>query len=179
MSVKKLFNGDFLKFITKYKYVIIVAVVGLLLISFPTGKREESPASSNGELSDFSLEEFEKRVENVLRSCNGVGRAEVMLSIKSGAERVYAQEESYSTGRQERGESSDESEDSDKKPSILSVGSGKEEPVLIKQVYPKFRGAVIVCDGAENIKVCSEVTAAVASLTGLTVDKISVIKMKN
>ena len=179
VSVKKLFEGKFAKTVIKYKYIIVVAVVGILLLSFPTGEKELKSSASTGGMSEFSLAEFEKRVENILQSCHGVGRTKVILTVKSGPESVYAKEERYSTGKQEDGKSTDESRDGDSKPSILSVGSGREEPLVIKQVYPKFRGAVVVCDGADDIKVCGDITEAVSSLTGLTSDKISVIKMKN
>ncbi len=178
MSVKKIFGDGLVKTVVKYKYIIVIAVVGLLLLSFPSTKPEKSASDKN--ISEiFSLPEFEKRLENTLTSCRGVGRAKVILTIKSGPESVYAKEERQSSEKRGNGENSDESSDSDIKPSILSVGSGKEEPVVVKQVYPKFQGAVVVCDGADDIKVCSDVTTAVSALTGLTTDKISIIKMKN
>lgn len=167
MDVSKAMN-----FIGKYKYIIVVIAVGFLFMSFPSKKRQEVKMQSIE--NDFQTDEFEKRIEKALAVCEGVGRAEVILSVDSGPERVYAKEARKSTKEQ-----NDVTEnDSDTKPSILSEGSGRESPVLIKEIYPEFRGAMVICDGADSVGVRMEVTEAVASLTGLSSDRISVVKMK-
>lgn len=165
---------DLLKLVGKYKYIIVVIAVGLLLLSFPSEKSEGTEAlMSVG--TDFDVERFEKRIEKALASCDGVGRAQVILSVESGPESVYAREASQSLREQENMTESD----SDTKPSIMSEGSGRETPVIIKEVYPEFRGAMVICDGADSAAVRTKVTESVASLTGLTSDRISVMKMKN
>jgi membrane peptidoglycan carboxypeptidase len=44
--------------------------------------------------------------------------------------------------------------------------------------WPRFTGALIVCEGAGNASVRLALTQAVASLTGLTADRITVVKGK-
>ena len=61
----------------------------------------------------------------------------------------------------------------------LSKAGGGEEPVKIKTVGPAYRGALIVCDGADSAVVRLQVTQCVSALTGLSSNQISVIKMKN
>jgi len=158
--------------LTKYKYIIAVVVLGAILLSFPSG--EKTSVSTEYEMKDFDVNEFEKRIEKSLALCEGVGRVDVILSLNSGTEFVYAKESRQSV-REER--ETTES-DSDVKPSIMSEGSGREAPLLIKEKYPEFRGAMIVCDGAESTSVQARVCEAVMSLTGLSSDRISVIKMK-
>jgi len=51
--------------------------------------------------------------------------------------------------------------------------------VVIQKTYPEFLGAAIVCDGAEMSRVRTSITQTVSSLTGLSSDKITIIKMKN
>lgn len=161
------------KFIAKYKYIIAVIAAGLLLMSFPTGEKETGQTAPHG--ASFDINSFEKRIEKALSECEGVGRCEVILSIDSGPESVYAKEARESYREQESLTESD----SDTKPSIMSEGSGREVPVLIKELYPEFRGAVIICDGADSANLRTRVTEAVAALTRLGTDRISVIKMKN
>ena len=55
----------------------------------------------------------------------------------------------------------------------------RNENGLIRQVIsPKYRGAVIVCQGADDPVVQLAIVEAVSSTTGLGSDRISVLKMK-
>ena len=163
------------KFIVKYKYVIVVIAVGFFLLILPQGERNETEQKT-AKMS-FETGKFEKRVEEALSECSGVGRCEVILSIDSGPASIY-EKDSKKSERENEGGVMRES-DSDTKPSILSQGSGKESPLVIKEVYPEFRGAMIICDGAESPMVRTAITNSVMALTGLSADKISIIKMKN
>ncbi len=162
----------------KYKYAIIIMIVGLFLISFPNGKKEEA-VSQQATQNEFSTERIEKKLEKSLSECLGVGRVTVTLTLSSGSENIYAEEERKSVRMQENGEISDTNEEKDVKPQMVSEGSGKESALLIKQLTPKFCGALVVCDGADDVTVRAQITEAVISLTGLSSDRISVIKMKN
>ena len=56
-------------------------------------------------------------------------------------------------------------------------GAGKLQVMLtLKQVYPAYQGAVVVCQGGDKAAVRLAITEAVAALTGLSSDKISVVK---
>ena len=59
------------------------------------------------------------------------------------------------------------------------VGSGQQDVVITQQRYPLYQGAVVVCQGAGKASVRLAVTEAIAALTGLTSDKISVVKWKS
>lgn len=172
MNEKKERLSKLLQLAGRYKYVIAVIAAGLLLMSFPTSDKSGEEDVISGV--SFDINSFEKRIEKALSECEGVGRCEVILSIESGVENVYAREarESY------RAQESLTETDTDTKPSIMSEGSGRETPVLVKEMYPEFRGAVVICDGAEGAALRARVTEAVSALTGLGADRISVIKMK-
>lgn len=158
-------------FAGKYKYILLVIAVGVLLLTFPGGEKN---VKKNEKTESFNLQAFEKQVERVLSECEGVGRCKVMLSVESGPESVFAKEARESRREDERARESD----IDTRPSIMSGGSGGESPVLIKELYPEFRGAVVICDGADSASLRGKVVDAVSALTGLGSDRISVIKMK-
>lgn len=174
MNLKKTEFSKISAVLAKYKYVIVVLATGLMLLGFPSNN-EESADETVKNMIEFDVAAFEKRIENALSVCEGVGNVNIILSIESGAEKVYAKEEKRSIRKSD--EKTNES-DSEGKPSIISEGSGKEVPVLIKERYPEFRGAVVVCDGAERTDVRTSVIEAVGALTGLSSDRISVVKMK-
>ena len=51
--------------------------------------------------------------------------------------------------------------------------------IRLVKMYPVYQGAVVVCQGAGNSQVRLTVIDAVSVLTGLSSDKISVVKWKN
>ena len=171
---KKVISKKYTKLFDKYKYILVIIVAGMALLALPkdSGEKKDVPELSEG----IVLKDFEKKIKTSLSMCEGVGRCEVILSIESGSEKIYEKEARKSARENESGVVLEQ--DSDIKPSILSEGSGRESALVVKEVYPEFRGAVVVCDGAEKTEVKRAVTESVMALTGLSADKISIIKMK-
>ena len=62
---------------------------------------------------------------------------------------------------------------------LSSRESSRDAPVVVQTIYPTFRGAVVVAEGADAGSVKLDLVNAVSSLTGLGADKITVIKMKS
>ena len=48
--------------------------------------------------------------------------------------------------------------------------------MVTRTVYPTYRGALVVCQGADRAEVRLAVTEAVTALTGLTADRVTVAK---
>ncbi len=167
-------NESLVTYWKKYRYFFIVILAGIVLMLFtlPSGeeKAQEKPAAEEG----FNLEEFEEQICSSLSAIEGVGRIEVMLSLETSEESVYASDVSQSS--QSSGENSS-SENYQSTMSILSDGSYGETPVLVTSNYPTFRGAVVICDGADSSTVRLELTEALSSLCGISSDHISVLKM--
>ncbi len=163
----------------QYKYLIVIVVAGLIVLMIPSAGNKEKNDEIIKEEEVFNLVEFEKRIEDVLSNGAGVGRVKVVITIKSGMEHVYAEEmKSNTREQQENGDIIDVDVDSDRKPSILSKSNGGEEPVIIKKIYPEFLGAAVVCDGADNPEVELYIIDVISSLTGISSDRVTVIKMK-
>ena len=60
---------------------------------------------------------------------------------------------------------------------VPSEGGGSgDAPVVTRTVYPTYRGALVVCQGGDRAEVKLAVTEAVAALTGLSADRITVAK---
>ena len=51
--------------------------------------------------------------------------------------------------------------------------------MTVKRVLPVFRGAVVLCDGADDASVRLSVTQAVSTVCGIGADKVTVLKMKS
>ena len=160
-----------LETLKKYRLPALVVLAGVVLMLLPTGTKTDK-AEDTAEDEGFSLTETERRMAEVIGAIDGVGRVKVMLTLRSGETLSLAEDSSASQGsggdvRQER--------------QVLTVnrGSGKQEVVVTQRMYPVYQGAVVVCQGAGNSQVRLMVIDAVSVLTGLSSDKISVVKWKN
>ena len=102
-----------------------------------------------------------------LSEIEGAGRVELMLSLEQTGEAVYAVNTRESSGA---------SESRERDVAVVSSSGYGETPVTVKNVLPTFRGAVVLCDGAENAAVRLAVTQAVETVCGLTSDRITVLK---
>lgn len=154
----------------KYKFMLIVIAAGLLLLLLPTGSDSGGDGGAAGEpdYDTFELAALERQISDALAQISGVGKTEVVLTLGSTMETVY-----QTDGREE------EDADSSSRESetvFENAGSGVQTAVVRERIYPKFRGALIVCDGAASANVRFEVTRAVAALTGLSSDRITVLR---
>ena len=122
--------------------------------------------SSTEEIRDIQAE-----MEDILGAMGGVGQVKVMLTVDSDGERQLAQdtELTYSGSAESPEDYSRRSE------TVLTDGEG-DGKVVTRTLYPTYRGALVVCQGGDRADVRLAVTEAVASLTGLSADRITVAK---
>ena len=59
---------------------------------------------------------------------------------------------------------------------VVVSGGGEEAVVVTREIYPQFRGALVVCQGADDPAVRLAVIEAVSALTGLGSDRVCVIR---
>lgn len=158
--------------LSRYKYIFFIILAGVLLLALPTTE-EKSRASGQCESAleeDFSVEALEQKLADTLSEIDGAGQVRVMLTVESGMKRVFAQDGNL---EQEKDAIYRETQTV-----VVSTGSGKQETVLVQQVYPTFQGALVVASGGGDPAVRLKLTEAVAALTGLGTDKISICKGK-
>ncbi len=158
-----------INFIKKYKYAAIILLVGLILMLLPTGKKVETAPKSNLEQKEEE-KQINEELEKILSQIAGAGEVQVLLSVASGEETVYQTDNRLSQSEESSNTQTD---------TVTVTDSDRNETGLIKQtVSPVYRGALIVCEGADSAVVRLAIVEAVANITGLKADKISVIKMK-
>ena len=154
----------------RYKYAALVALIGAGLLLWPSGKGGTEAVlrqqSSTEETRDIQVE-----MEDILGTISGVGQVKVMLTVDSDGERQLAQdtELTYSGSAESPEDYSRRSE------TVLTDGEG-DGTVVTRTLYPTYRGALVVCQGGDRADVRLAVTEAVASLTGLSADRITVAK---
>ena len=143
----------------KNKYVILLLVVGVILIIYPSGKKTRV-AESPKEEPRFSVSEAEKKLEDILSSLEGAGNVKVMLSVKDEGRRVIARDsETSESGGDER------RRDVSEKTVVISSGSSREEAVTLGYIYPEYLGALVAAEGAGSAQIRLDITESVSAVT--------------
>lgn len=149
---------------SKYKYVLLVLLAGLVLMSLPEDAEEDDPISEPVQLASSSPAE---ELEHILSQIEGVGKVQVMLTEASGAETVYQTDEDTSADGSIRVET------------VIISDEARAEQGLVKTVTPPvYLGAIVVCQGADRPAVQLAIIQAVSNVTGIGTDRITVLKMK-
>ncbi len=163
----------------KYKYAALVALIGAGLLLWPglgSGEaaprlgRKDPPARSTQ--SGWDLGTVQTEMEEILGAMDGVGQVKVMLTVDSDGERQLAQDTQLSYS----GDTAAPEDYSRKSETVRLDGSGGDEAVVVRTTYPTYRGALVVCQGGGSAEVRLAVTGAVAALTGLPTDRVTVAK---
>lgn len=151
----------------KYKYVLLVVLVGIFLMVLPEGRKENTEPVHREQTQQTPSIDVE--LEEILSQIRGVGKVKVMITEASAAQTVY-QTDTDTTASGENTSSRVET---------VVIGSGSSREGLISTVTPPvYLGVVVVCQGGDQPNVKLAVVQAVAAVTGVGTDHISVLKMK-
>ena len=113
-----------------------------------------------------SVPDTEKRLEEALRSVEGVGEVKVVI--------YYAGSESRTIAR----DKVEETDDAGKRYEEKVVFGRDSEPVVLRENSPEIRGVLIVAQGGGNTAVRARLISAAQALLGVEAHKIEVLKMK-
>lgn len=151
---------DFLRkageFVSKYRWAVLILLLGVVLMLIPSSKKTEDQATTTETAPESS--DMAEELETILAQIKGVGKVQVLLSLEAGQTTVYR---------------------IDGDGTVIVTDADRAQNGLVERVEsPKYRGAVIVCQGADSPNVRLSIVEAVASVTGLGTDRITVLKMK-
>lgn len=157
-------------FFKKYRYAVLVLVIGLILITIPTSKSSDNTAEIAKETVSVTQKNTDEQLSALLSQIDGAGEVEVMLTVAEGEEIVYQENTDIS--------SNDDSYSS-RTDTVTITDSQKDQVGLIRQVIPpRYLGAIVLCQGADDPTVKLAIVDAVSKITGLGANCISVLKMK-
>lgn len=158
----------------RYKYAALVALIGVGLLLWPglpdVGSGKDEKIEAHISASSEGTENLQKEMEEILGTMSGVGQVRVMLTVDSDGERQLAQDTQLSYS----GDTAAPEDYSRTSETVLTGGSGGA--VVIRTLYPTYRGALVVCEGGDRAEVRLAVTEAVTALTGLSSDRVTVAK---
>ncbi len=148
--------------VKKYRYPILVLLAGLLLMMLPGKQAEKSTPEPELSVTQPQKQDLAQELQSILMQIKGVGKVQVLLTQAAG--------ELYQYQQDEKGDGWDTV--------IITDENRNQNPILSQVLPPTYLGAVIVCQGAGTPEVKLAVVEAVSKATGLSSDKITVLKMK-
>lgn len=137
------------------------------------------------EIEDFGgdyTEDMENKLKQILSSMDQVGKAEVLITLKTSEEKIVEKDhpvtrsntdEADSEGGRRAVNNLDSGETT-----VYETDSGKSTPYVIRTASPQIEGVVVVCEGAGTGSVSHNITEAIQALFGIEAHKIKVVKMK-
>ena len=157
----------------RYKYAVAVVLIGAALLLWPNGKEDTATTDDTLKLQETEMaQDLPSELEEILATMSGVGQVRVLLTQESDGERQLAQDTELTYS----GNTAAPEDYSRRSEAVLVDGASGNETVVIKKTYPTYRGALIVCQGGDRPEIQLAVTQAVAVLTGLPADRITVAK---
>ena len=162
------FSSKCMEYIKKYRYVVLVLLAGLFLMALPEGDEEKTETVQ--EQTAETEKSLQDSLAEILSQIDGAGKEKVLLTEAAGEETLYQTDEDITQS---------ENSSDIRRETIIITNSQRDEAGLVQQVNPPvYQGAIIVCQGAGSASVRLAIVKAVSSVTGLTSDRITVLKMK-
>ena len=145
----------------RYRYAILVLVLGVVLMIIPGKTEDKTDVPTNAPTATQS--DMEQRLEEILSQISGAGKVSVMVTEAEGELTLYQQDSDSSGGLD----------------TVIITDGNRNQQGLIQQILPRtYQGVIVVCQGANSASVRLNIIEAVSKVTGLGTDKIVVLKMK-
>ena len=148
--------------IKKSKSIIVLAVIagiGIILILF--GSISIRDSTNNEKVLDHIeyTSQLENKIESFLLSIEGIKKVDVIITLDTSNEHVYAQNQSTYD--------------------FLTINSNNgESPVYITEIYPTVRGVAISCTGGDRDDVKMKITKLVSAYLGISSNRIEIVPIK-
>ena len=166
--------------------LIAVSVIVLIMLSlkdvFYTGSQNEiKEENETMEINnDEYVKELEGRLKTVLATVDGVGKVDVMITLKASAEKIALKDIPVSsdiTNEEKAGGDKKQQTNSKSEESTIYEENGKDKvPYVVKEIEPQIMGVVVVSQGGDNPTVKKEIIEAVQVLFGIETHMIKVMK---
>ncbi|MCR5542133.1 MAG: stage III sporulation protein AG [Ruminococcus sp.] len=159
----------------RLKIAVVLGAAGMLMIMLselvPESKDKPEKAMPQTETTDS--DDFRKRTERelkeLLEQIEGVGECEVMISLESSTEYIYA--ENISRFTEDNADRRSEKLDED---IVITENGGTRQPLIRKVIDPQIGGVVIVCEGGGDISINERVQKAVSTALNISSTRVCV-----
>ncbi len=167
----------------KSAIIIFIGFLGIAMI-FVSGLFPDSPEAEPQEEEEitYTADDYRRQLEAelsaIISRIDGAGEVSILITMETTTEDVYAvekkTEEKTSQSTSGEGGDSDGEYKEENKYVTVKRKDGSEDAVLRKQIMPRIRGVLVVCDGGGNSVVKEKITQAVSGVLNISGGKIFV-----
>ena len=173
-KIIKNFNKD-----KKIKLIMLSGFLGIILIFLSENNKSGSIKQHCDEYyttvnMETRIIKTEEKLSNLISHIEGVGNCKIMVTYENDIEYVYANESKIFSDINDLEEEKIQRKISKEDHIVIIDSEHGKEALKIKEIQPKVRGVVVVCDGANNIKVCQEIINTVTVALNISSTKIYV-----
>lgn len=164
------------------KVIVIMGLVGIgliLLSGLLPEKGEAEDIDTNSQVAYVSLAQYENDLEqslaDIISSIDGAGKTRVMLTMDSTVEQVYATDKIMSQ-KDSVSNNTETNKDTSANSTYITVelSDGTQQTVLLKEIQPKVRGVLVVCNGGDDSVVKEKIVDAVTKALDISSSRVSV-----
>lgn len=166
-------------------FIGILVGVLLLVIALPQSGRSKqdqaemtlSPKEETEE--SGAAEKMEQKLQEVLEQVEGIGRVQVMITLKSSGKKTVEKDESVSEEKTGGGaeEVGNEVKRTEKTTVFSRDSDGTETPFVIEETAPQVEGVLVAAQGGDNLTVAEDILDAAQVLFGVEAHKIKIMKL--
>lgn len=146
-----------------------LALVLLVLSEWPAS-RAKSEAAEPAQPQVYA-KQMESRLADLIRSIEGAGKTQVLVTLRTGEETVWARNDSMNS-------EADASRVQSEQTYVLVRSGSDETGLLLKTITPAVQGVAVVCEGADDPQVQQRITQTVTAALGIGAGHVSVVKME-
>ncbi len=163
--------------IKNYYWLGALLLFGVILLLFgDTETKEIQPPEEKIVIEELEAE-YEQRLVRLIEQVDGAGATQVMVTIESGGEKVYA-----------KAQNSDEQinsgpDDIDTKVGystdyiIVEDENGNDTALVEKEYEPSVKGVAVLCEGGDESAVVADITELVEVVMGISSNSVFVGKL--
>ncbi len=148
------------KKVLEYGFIVFLMIAVFLFVLSTFSDSSDKAAVAEDSVGRY-VERLESKLSSVLSAVENAGKVDVVISVESGMETVYAYETVI------KGETTTQTP--------VLVGG---KPVVVKEVYPPITGVLIVAQGANSVSVMRKLQQATISLLNVDIQQIEILTMK-
>lgn len=148
------------KKVLEYGFIVFLVIAVFLFVLSTFSDSSDKSAVAEDSVGRY-VERLESKLSSVLSAVENAGKVDVVISVESGMETVYAYETVI------KGETTTQTP--------VLVGG---KPVVVKEVYPPITGVLIVAQGANSVSVMRKLQQATISLLNVDIQQIEILTMK-
>lgn len=163
--------------------ILIIGIIILISSNIFSVSKDKTSSSMQHESITYSVENEEKRLEDILSKVHGAGKTEVMITYDSGIEKVPVQNskvnKSIASDDFNVGGETETTDISEEKEIVMNGSGNTQTPFVLKEINPRVRGVLVLAEGADNTDVCFNLTNAVAAVLDVPYYRIQVLQKSN